>query len=172
MTDVSVLGAGAFGTALALHCSDLGHHTRVWAYDEGLPEEVAAKGENATYLPGVPVPEEVLFTNDMATALQDANLVLLVVPSGFMRSVTTQAAPHLPRGASAHCRTSMTRAAAAHTARAVWVGGGRGQWHAQRCGVTGTPSHHNTPGRCSAHCITPPQLSPCLGARDGVCGRR
>jgi glycerol-3-phosphate dehydrogenase (NAD(P)+) len=99
MTDVSVLGAGAFGTALALHCSDLGHHTRVWAYDEGLPEEVAAKGENATYLPGVPVPEEVLFTNDMATALQDANLVLLVVPSGFMRSVTTQAAPHLPRRA-------------------------------------------------------------------------
>lgn len=99
MTDVSVLGAGAFGTALAIHCSDLGHRTRVWAYDEGLPEEVAAKGENATYLPGFPVPPEVLFTNDMAAALQDANLVLLVVPSGFMRSVTTQAAPHLPREA-------------------------------------------------------------------------
>jgi glycerol-3-phosphate dehydrogenase (NAD(P)+) len=99
MTDVTVLGAGAFGTALALHCSDLGHRTRVWAYDEGLPEEVAAKGENATYLPGFPVPPEVLFTNDMAAALQDANLVLLVVPSGFMRSVTKQAAPHLPRGA-------------------------------------------------------------------------
>ena len=46
MTDVSVLGAGAFGTALALHCSSLGHRTRVWAYDEGLPEEVANKGEN------------------------------------------------------------------------------------------------------------------------------
>jgi glycerol-3-phosphate dehydrogenase (NAD(P)+) len=99
MTDVTVLGAGAFGTALALHCSDLGHRTRVWAYDEGLPEEVAAKGENATYLPGFPVPPDVLFTNDMAAALQDANLVLLVVPSGFMRSVTKQAAPHLPRGA-------------------------------------------------------------------------
>jgi glycerol-3-phosphate dehydrogenase (NAD(P)+) len=99
MTDVSILGAGAFGTALALHCSSLGHRTRVWAYDEGLPEEVAAKGENATYLPGFPVPRDVLFANDMATALQGADLVLLVVPSGFMRSVTEQAAPHLPHGA-------------------------------------------------------------------------
>ena len=86
MTDVSVLGAGAFGTAAAAH---------------PVPDaaEVARKGENATYLPGFPVPPEVLFTNDMATALQDADLVLLVVPSGFMRSVTKQAAPHLPRGA-------------------------------------------------------------------------
>jgi glycerol-3-phosphate dehydrogenase (NAD(P)+) len=96
MTDVSVLGAGAFGTALALHCSSLGYRTRVWAYDEGLPDEVAAKRENATYLPGFPVPPEVLFTNDMAEALQGAELVLLVVPSGFMRSVTEQAAPHMP----------------------------------------------------------------------------
>jgi glycerol-3-phosphate dehydrogenase (NAD(P)+) len=99
MTDVSILGAGAFGTALAIHCSDLGHHTRVWAYDEGLPEEVAATGENAAYLPGFSVPPEVLFTNDMATALQGADLTLLVVPSSFMRAVTEQAAPHIPRGA-------------------------------------------------------------------------
>jgi len=96
MTNVSVLGAGAFGTALALQSSDLGHRTRIWAYDEGLPEEVAAKGENATYLPGFPVPPDLLFTNDMGEALEGADLVLLVVPSSFMRSVTKQAAPHMP----------------------------------------------------------------------------
>ena len=95
MTDVSILGAGAFGTALAIHCSELGHRTHVWAFDEGLPDEVAAKGENAAYLPGFAVPSNVRFTNDMATALEDANLVLLAVPSGFMRSVTKKAAPHL-----------------------------------------------------------------------------
>ncbi len=99
MTDVSVLGAGAFGTALALYCSELGHRTRVWAYDEGLPERIAAERENAVYLPGFTVSDDVLFTNDMATALQGAELVLLVVPSGFMRSVTAQAEPHLPREA-------------------------------------------------------------------------
>jgi glycerol-3-phosphate dehydrogenase (NAD(P)+) len=99
MADVSILGAGAFGTSLALYCTELSHRTRVWAYDEGLPEQIAADGENAMYLPGFAVPQDLLFTNDMATALQGAELVLLVVPSGFMRSVAKKAAPHLPRRA-------------------------------------------------------------------------
>ena len=76
----ALLGAGAFGTALGLYCRSLGHHTRIWAYDEGLPEQVAADGENAAYLPGFPVPRDVLFTGDMAEALAGAELVLLVVP--------------------------------------------------------------------------------------------
>jgi glycerol-3-phosphate dehydrogenase (NAD(P)+) len=96
MASVSVLGAGAFGTALAIYCSELGHQTRVWAYDEGLPERIAAAHENLVYLPGFPVPKDLHFTNDMGAALQGAELVLLAVPSGFMRSVTEQAAPHLP----------------------------------------------------------------------------
>ncbi len=96
MTRVAVLGAGAFGTAFALYCSRLNHRVRVWAYDEGLPERVRSEGENSIYLPGFPVPEEIELTNDMAEALRDAELVLLVVPSAFMRSVTEQAAPHLP----------------------------------------------------------------------------
>jgi len=99
MAEVSIVGAGAFGTALALYCAERGHRTRVWAFDEGLPERVAAEGENAVYLPGYPVPPEVTFSNDMAMTLAGAELVLLVVPSGFMRSVTTQAAPHLEPGA-------------------------------------------------------------------------
>ncbi len=100
MTQVSVLGAGAFGTALAIHSHSLGHRVRVWAFDEGLPEEVAAKGENSAYLPGFPVPSDMQFTNDMAEALDGADLVLLAVPSGFMRSVTKEAAPHIPAGAA------------------------------------------------------------------------
>ncbi|MDH3656196.1 MAG: NAD(P)H-dependent glycerol-3-phosphate dehydrogenase, partial [Myxococcales bacterium] len=99
MTNVSVLGAGAFGTSLALYSHNLGHQTRIWAYDDGLPERVATKGENTAYLPGFPTPKDLLFTNDMATALEGADLVLLVVPSSFMRGVATQAAPHLPPGA-------------------------------------------------------------------------
>ncbi|MGB5266538.1 MAG: NAD(P)-binding domain-containing protein, partial [Polyangiales bacterium] len=99
MTNVSVLGAGAFGTSLALYSHHLGHQTRIWAYDEGLPERVAAEGENAAYLPGFQTPKELVFTNDMASALEGADLVLLVVPSSFMRGVSAQAAPHLPPGA-------------------------------------------------------------------------
>ncbi len=98
MANVSVVGAGAFGTALAIYCAELGHQTRVWAYDKGLPERVAEAHENVIYLPGFSVQDDLLFTNDMAAALQGAELVLLAVPSGFMRSVTAQAAPHLPHG--------------------------------------------------------------------------
>lgn len=99
MTHVSVIGAGAFGSALALHCQSLGHRTRIWAFDEGLPEQVASKGENTIYLPGFQIPPELRFTNDMGEALEDADLVLLAVPSGYMRSVTEQAAPHVPKNA-------------------------------------------------------------------------
>ncbi len=95
MAQVSIVGAGAFGTALALYCSERGHRTRLWAYDEGLPERVAAEGENAAYLPGHPLPRDVIVSNDLARTLEGAEFVLLVVPSGFMRSVTEQAAPHL-----------------------------------------------------------------------------
>jgi len=100
MTQVSVLGAGAFGTALAIHSHSLGHRVRVWAYDDGLPERVAETGENQTYLPGFAVPKDMEFTNDMAEALRGADLVLLAVPSSFMRSVTTQAEPHIPLDAA------------------------------------------------------------------------
>lgn len=100
MTQVSVLGAGAFGTALAIHSHSLGHRVRVWAFDKGLPEEVAAKGENTAYLPGFAVPADMEFSNDIAEALEGADLVLLAVPSGFMRSVTKEAAPHIPAGAA------------------------------------------------------------------------
>ena len=65
---VAVLGAGAFGTALAIHCAALGHRTRVWAYDRGLPDAVAAAGENDAYLPGFAIDPGVRFTNDMAEA--------------------------------------------------------------------------------------------------------
>lgn len=96
MAEVSVLGGGAFGTALGLYCHELGHHTRIWAYDDGLPEEVAASGENVHYLPGFPVPPDLRFTNDYERALDGTELVLLVVPSSFVREVTEQAAPFIP----------------------------------------------------------------------------
>ncbi|MDJ0848018.1 MAG: NAD(P)H-dependent glycerol-3-phosphate dehydrogenase [Myxococcota bacterium] len=96
MADVRVLGAGAFGTALALYCFELGHRVRVWSFEKELPEAVASEGENAAYLPGVPVPPGVIFDHDMAAVLEGAELVLLVVPSGYMRAVTQQAAAHLP----------------------------------------------------------------------------
>lgn len=95
MADVGIVGAGAFGTALALYCTELGHRTRVWAYDDGLPESIAQTHENSTYLPDFELPKDLFFTNDLAAAVDGAELVLLVVPSSYMRSVTKALEPHL-----------------------------------------------------------------------------
>jgi glycerol-3-phosphate dehydrogenase (NAD(P)+) len=94
-----VIGAGAFGTALALYCARLGHGVRVWAYDEGLPEAIARDGENAAYLPGFAIPPEISFHGELAPALEGAQLALLAVPSEFVRRVSAAAAPCLPRAA-------------------------------------------------------------------------
>ena len=64
MAEVSIIGAGAFGTALALYSSGLGHGVRVWAYDAGLPEAVEAGRENSAYLPGFEIPPAISFTSN------------------------------------------------------------------------------------------------------------
>ncbi len=99
MAQVSVVGAGAFGTALALYAAERGHAVRVWAFDAGLPESVEAEGANNAYLPGFPVPPEVRFSNELGAVLRGADLVLLAVPSAFMRRVSEQAREHIPDGA-------------------------------------------------------------------------
>lgn len=99
MARLSILGAGAFGTALALYASRLGHRVRVWAYDEGLPEAVRAEGKNAAYFPGFEIPSEIPFSNDMAEALEGAELAMLVVPSAYMRGVAQAAAKLVPEDA-------------------------------------------------------------------------
>ncbi|MCZ7587231.1 MAG: NAD(P)-dependent glycerol-3-phosphate dehydrogenase [Deltaproteobacteria bacterium] len=95
MATVCVFGAGAFGTALALYHQRLGHGARVWAFDDGLPEQVAREGENRAYLPDVKLPSEILFTNDPEEARAGADLVLLAVPSAHMRAVAKTVRPLL-----------------------------------------------------------------------------
>ena len=53
---VAVVGAGSWGTALALHVARLGRRVRLWARDPGLARDIERTGENARYLPGVPLP--------------------------------------------------------------------------------------------------------------------
>ncbi|MBI2572111.1 MAG: NAD(P)-dependent glycerol-3-phosphate dehydrogenase [Candidatus Schekmanbacteria bacterium] len=86
MSRVAILGAGAFGTALALFCHREGHEVRVWCFEEELPATIAAAGQNTVYLPGFPLPPQVLFTADGAAVLAAADLVLIVIPAQFVRS--------------------------------------------------------------------------------------
>lgn len=99
MTRTAILGAGAFGTALAIYTAERGHDVRVWAFEKDLPAAVAQSGANEAFLPGIKLPAAIRWTNDMAEALADADLVLLMCPSAFVRRVATSARDLIPSGA-------------------------------------------------------------------------
>jgi glycerol-3-phosphate dehydrogenase (NAD(P)+) len=91
----TVLGAGSWGTALAIHLERVGHEVRLWARDPALVRDMAARRANAVYLPDVVLPPRVRPTADLADALADADVVVCAVPSHGMRGVIDAAAPHL-----------------------------------------------------------------------------
>ncbi len=95
---VAVLGAGSWGTALAILLGTNGHTVALWGRDEKAMADIGAKRRNARYLPDAELPASVRVTADLETALSGADMVLLVVPSRAFavtldRVVTTRPAP-------------------------------------------------------------------------------
>jgi glycerol-3-phosphate dehydrogenase (NAD(P)+) len=87
---IGVLGAGSWGTALAVHFAAVGGHPVVlWARHKELAAQMAAERLNADYLPGVPLPDRLVPTSEMEDLL-GCELVLLVVPSHGFRKVLRQ----------------------------------------------------------------------------------
>jgi glycerol-3-phosphate dehydrogenase (NAD(P)+) len=87
---IGILGAGSFGTALAVHFAGAGGHAvRLWARNPELVERMAAGRTNADYLPGVELPSRVEPTADLA-ALAGCDLVVAAVPSHGFREIHRQ----------------------------------------------------------------------------------
>ncbi len=80
----AVLGAGSWGTALAVHLGRRGP-VALWARAADDPERIAEHGENRRYLPGVPLSPGVTVTGEVARALDGAGVVVLAVPTQFVR---------------------------------------------------------------------------------------
>ena len=98
---VAVLGAGSWGTALAALIARHQFPTVLWGWERD-SENVAGiseRGENARYLPGIALPPELRATTNMAAALADADLVLVVVPSHAFAETLAALAPLRPAGA-------------------------------------------------------------------------
>ncbi|MBR0673775.1 NAD(P)H-dependent glycerol-3-phosphate dehydrogenase [Neoroseomonas soli] len=81
MTKIAVLGAGAWGTALAIQATRAGCEVALWARDPSRAADIAAARENTRYLPGAPLPDAIAVTADAAAALGGAALALMVVPA-------------------------------------------------------------------------------------------
>ena len=82
---VTVLGAGSWGTALALHAARRGLDTRLWTRSREHFETMERERRNSRYLPDFPFPDNIRATADLPAALADADLVILAIPSHALR---------------------------------------------------------------------------------------
>lgn len=96
MNSVAVLGAGAWGTALALQAVRAGASVRLWARDAERARAMQAERLNARYLPGIALPPGLSVTADLAAALEGAALALLVVPAQHLRALLGALPARLP----------------------------------------------------------------------------
>ena len=99
MTRLAVLGGGAWGTAFAKVLADAGSDVTVWARRAELAECVNARRENPDYLPGIVLPSRMRATTDQAEALDEAEVVVLAVPSQTLRENLLQVASQIPEQA-------------------------------------------------------------------------
>ena len=83
---VAVVGAGAWGTTIATLAA-ASAPTRLWALEPEVVRSIREQGENALYLAGYPLPASLHPTNDLAEALEDADLVIVAVPARHLRRV-------------------------------------------------------------------------------------
>jgi glycerol-3-phosphate dehydrogenase (NAD(P)+) len=86
MAEVAILGAGAWGTALAVLLTNNGHRTVLCVRRPEQLEAMAARRENAVHLPGVALPAQLELTADWATAVDGATTVVMAVPSQYARA--------------------------------------------------------------------------------------
>ena len=89
MRTVTIIGGGSWGTALALALtrSHRPHAVRLWAVEKDLVERMRASRENDLFLPGFRLPRGIHVTNDLGEASHEADVILSVVPTQFLRSV-------------------------------------------------------------------------------------
>jgi glycerol-3-phosphate dehydrogenase (NAD(P)+) len=100
MTRCAVIGAGAWGTALADLLSRNGHETRIWAYEWDVVESINRSHQNRRFLAGHALSDTLTAFNDMEDALDGAEVVTLATPSHVLRTIVRSASSFIPAGTS------------------------------------------------------------------------
>lgn len=98
MAKVSVIGAGSWGTALAMLLCNNGHDTMLWSHRKEQADELRQTRENKAKLPGVQIPEEIKITADLQEALIDKDVIVMAVPSVAVRATAKKMAPYIRYG--------------------------------------------------------------------------
>lgn len=98
MADVSIIGAGSWGTALAVLLHKNGHKVTIWSVIESEIEALKKEHEHKEKLPGVKLPEDMLFTTDLEGAVKGKEVLVLAVPSPFTRSTAHRMKEYVEEG--------------------------------------------------------------------------
>jgi glycerol-3-phosphate dehydrogenase (NAD(P)+) len=93
MTDIAVIGAGSYGTCLAMLFGRAGHRVSLWCRNADTAVAMQASRVNQAYLPAYPLPDTVRVTSDLADAVRGKQFVVGVTPSHGIRDVLGRAAP-------------------------------------------------------------------------------
>ena len=98
MSEIAIIGAGAWGTALSVVLGRRGRHrVRLWAYEKEVRDSITARRVNERFLPEYPVPDAVRCTNSLEEVLQGTEIVVSVMPSHHCRNLFAAMRPHLTK---------------------------------------------------------------------------
>ena len=98
MAKIGILGAGSWGIALSVLLHGNGHEITVWSIIREEVEMLQEKREHVSKLPGVKLPDDMKFTNDLEEAMAEKDVLVLAVPSPFTRSTVRSMKPYLTKG--------------------------------------------------------------------------
>jgi len=96
---IAIIGAGSWGTALAIIAARAGHEVTIWSRDPEVVNSINEQRVNSRYLTSASIPDRVKATNEIAAALEQASVVLLAAPSHAARELLTQMSPRLDESA-------------------------------------------------------------------------
>ena len=96
MSKIAIIGAGAWGTAIAIVLGrSRRHEVKLWVYEKEVRDSIGSTRTNSVFLPGQEIPDSVRSTGDFAEALSGAEIVVSAMPSQHCRRLFQQMAPHL-----------------------------------------------------------------------------
>src|SRR5215510_421769 len=98
MSQIAIIGAGAWGTGLSIVLGRRGaHRIRLWAHEKEVQESITARRVNELFLPGYPIPEQVTVTGSLEEALAEAEVVVSVMPSQHCLRLFRELRPYVKK---------------------------------------------------------------------------
>lgn len=158
---VGIVGAGSWGTALGLLLANQGLPVTIWGNDPEALARIETRRENRPYLPGIPIPESIQFTNQLE-ALSDKGMLLLVTPSRAIREVSARLGTLdlNPNMVLLSCTKGVERGSGLRMSQII-----QETLPAHRIAVLSGPSHAEEVARCAPTAVV-------LGCEDSPLAKR